>query len=131
MSRLRATRILNSLGRQLLRLPHVNTSCILELPVWPSCALHGIPTRRRQTPRNTGSHLTRRRTVFSDEKALLLDDPDHSDTEDRFILLGLSTALRILVVVHAYQDKAEQIRLISARKATPTERAGYDKGTGR
>jgi len=70
-------------------------------------------------------------TVFSDEKALLLDDPDHSDTEDRFILLGLSAALRILVVVHTYQEKAGQIRLISARKATPTERAGYDKGTGR
>ncbi|OFW39032.1 MAG: hypothetical protein A3J29_04285 [Acidobacteria bacterium RIFCSPLOWO2_12_FULL_67_14b] len=70
-------------------------------------------------------------TVFSDEKALLLDDPDHSDTEDRFILLGLSAALRILVVVHTYQDKAGQIRLISARKATPTKRAGYDKGTGR
>ncbi len=71
------------------------------------------------------------RTVFSDEKALLLDDPDHSDTEDRFILLGLSAALRILVIVHAYQDKAGQIRLISARKATPTERASYNEGTRR
>lgn len=49
----------------------------------------------------------------------------------RFILLGLSAALRILLVVHTYQDKAGQIRLISARKATPTERAGYNKGTGR
>lgn len=70
-------------------------------------------------------------TVFSDEKALLLDDPDHSDTEDRFILLGLSTAIRVLVVVHAYCDAVGQIRLISARKATRAERAGYDKGTRR
>ena len=70
-------------------------------------------------------------TAFSDDKALLLDDPDHSGDEARFILLGMSSALRILVVVHAYHDEAGQIRLISARKATPTERTRYEKGAER
>ena len=64
-------------------------------------------------------------TVFSDENALLLADPDHSTTEDRFILLGLSAGLRVLVVVHAYREADATIRLISARKATRSERTQY------
>jgi uncharacterized DUF497 family protein len=50
---------------------------------------------------------------------------DHSDTEQRFILLGLSATLRILVVVHCYREEDDVIRLISARKATRPERAQY------
>jgi uncharacterized DUF497 family protein len=50
---------------------------------------------------------------------------DHSDTEQRFILLGLSATLRILVVVHCYREEDDVIRLISARKATRSERAQY------
>lgn len=65
-------------------------------------------------------------TVFYDDEALLLDDPDHSETEDRFILLGLSGSLRVLLVVHSYEDRDDTIRIISARKATPTERLTYD-----
>ncbi len=64
-------------------------------------------------------------TVFSDERALLLADPDHSDEEDRFILLGLSTTLRLLVVCHCYRANDETIRIISARKATKPEAAVY------
>ena len=66
-------------------------------------------------------------TVFYDEEALLLHDPDHSTTEDRFLLLGLSARLRVLLVVHSYRDDDETIRIISARKARPTERSMYEK----
>ena len=64
-------------------------------------------------------------TVFSDERARLIDDPDHSATEDRFLLLGLSSSLRILVVAHCYRAGGNVIRLISARKATREERSFY------
>ncbi len=66
------------------------------------------------------------RTVFADEHALSLDDPDHADEEDRFILLGLSSRLRILVVCHCYQEAPETIRIISARKADRFERREYE-----
>jgi uncharacterized DUF497 family protein len=65
-------------------------------------------------------------TVFYDDRARLVDDPDHSESEDRFILLGLSRVLRVLVVVHAYRESDGVIHIISARKATPHERAAYD-----
>jgi uncharacterized DUF497 family protein len=64
-------------------------------------------------------------TVFYDERALLLGDPDHSDEEDRFILLGLSSTLRLLVVCHCYRRGDKSIRIISARKATKPEAAVY------
>lgn len=64
-------------------------------------------------------------TVFSDDKAILLPDPDHSESEERFVLIGLSAALRVLVVVHCEPGPARTIRLISARRATRTERGQY------
>lgn len=67
------------------------------------------------------------RTVFEDYDALLISDPDHSEDEDRFVLLGLSSALRRLVVCHCYRQDDEQIRLISARKATRKETATYER----
>jgi len=66
-------------------------------------------------------------TVFYDEEALFLDDPDHWEDEDRFLLLGLSSNLRVLVVVHSYSDDDETIRIISARKANARERLMYEK----
>lgn len=66
-------------------------------------------------------------TVFADENARLKHDPDHSQGEDRFILLGFSAKLRILVVCHAYREEKEVIRLISARKATRNERKQYGR----
>lgn len=66
-------------------------------------------------------------TVFSDEKALLVADPDHSLAEDRFILLGLSAALRVLVVGHTYRRDGDTIRLIWARRADRQEREEYFK----
>lgn len=52
--------------------------------------------------------------VFADEHALLIDDPEHSQQEERFVLLGLSTMLRTLVVCHCYRESDEVIRIISA-----------------
>jgi uncharacterized DUF497 family protein len=64
-------------------------------------------------------------SVFADERARLIDDPDHSDDEDRFILLGLSSSLRILIVVHCYRAQGNTVRIISARKATREEQRHY------
>ena len=67
-------------------------------------------------------------SVFYDEQAKLINDSDHSKDEDRFILLGLSSTLKVLVVIHAYREDDEIIRIISARKATKTESKTYKKG---
>ena len=64
-------------------------------------------------------------TVFSDDYALLINDPDHSLEEDRFILLGLSSSINILIVCHCYRSKDEIIRIISARKANHNEKNQY------
>lgn len=67
-------------------------------------------------------------TVFLDERARLIDDSEHSHDEARFVLLGLSVRLRVLVVVHAYREARGIIRIISARRATPRERQQYVHG---
>jgi uncharacterized DUF497 family protein len=64
-------------------------------------------------------------TTFSDETALLIDDPDHSVAEERFVLLGLGPRWRVLLVVPCYRADDAVIRLISARKADRQERARY------
>ncbi len=66
-------------------------------------------------------------TVFYDKSARLIADPDHSEDEDRFILLGMSAELKLLVVVHVYKENDEIIRIISARKATKHEQAKYKR----
>lgn len=62
---------------------------------------------------------------FLDEDARLLDDPDHSEDEDRFLLLGYSSRARYLLVSHCYRESESLIRLISARYATPQEEETY------
>lgn len=64
-------------------------------------------------------------TVFLDENAILVYDEPHSETEDRFILLGISNKSNMLVVCHCYRDKEETIRIISARKADKGEIKDY------
>jgi hypothetical protein len=64
-------------------------------------------------------------TVFADENAKLIDDPDHSEVEDRVVLLGLSSSLRLLVVCRCYRSQGDVIRIISARKAEERERNSY------
>jgi len=75
-----------------------------------------------------GVSFEEEKTVFYDENARLIHDPEHSDSEDRFIILGLSSNLRILIIVHAYREKDEIVRIISARKATKKEIQYYSKG---
>jgi len=65
-------------------------------------------------------------TVFGDPLALLMGDPDHSVAEDRYILLGMSSRRRHLVV--AFAERAPRTRLISARRATAAERRRYEEG---
>jgi uncharacterized DUF497 family protein len=66
-------------------------------------------------------------TVFYDENAIIISDPDHSDNEERFLILGLSEKFRVLVVSHCYRNNDEKIRIISARKATKEEQATYKR----
>ena len=65
------------------------------------------------------------RTVFFDENAKLIDDPDHSGEEDRFVLLGLSSSLKVMLVCHCYREEGNVIRIISARKASTHESKQY------
>jgi uncharacterized DUF497 family protein len=64
-------------------------------------------------------------TVFYDPYGKIIHDPDHSDEEDRFIILGLSKLLHLLVVCHCYKEENEIIRIITARKATKNEGKEY------
>lgn len=70
-------------------------------------------------------------TVFYDENATLYFDEDHSDTEDRYLLLGMSTHSNILVISHCYSENDDVIRIISARKATALEVKEYVLGNER
>jgi uncharacterized DUF497 family protein len=63
--------------------------------------------------------------VFLDESARLIDDPAHSEDEDRFLLLGYSFQARCLIVSHCYRESDSVVRLISARRATKHEEAAY------
>lgn len=65
------------------------------------------------------------KSAFSDERAKLIADPDHSEDEDRFILLGYSSSMRLLIVCHCYRTDESIIRIISARKASRHEAASY------
>jgi uncharacterized protein len=65
------------------------------------------------------------KTVFSDERAQLIDDPDHSVGEERFVLLGLSASLKVLLVCHCYRETGKVIHIISARKASRNEAKSY------
>jgi uncharacterized protein len=82
----------------------------------------------RKAARNIREHgvsFDEAETVFDDEHALLIDDPDHSGEEERYVLLGLSFRGSILVVCHCYR-RGEAIRIFSARKANPSERRRYE-----
>ncbi len=75
--------------------------------------------------RKHGVSFEEARTVFEDDEALIIPDPEHSVSEERFVLLGFSAALRVLVVVHCERGGGAVIRIISARKADRGERDDY------
>lgn len=67
------------------------------------------------------------KTVFYDEEALIIDDPEHSKEEERFVILGFSNKANLLVVCHCYRASETVIRIISARKATKAETEQYNQ----
>ena len=83
--------------------------------------------KSRLNLRKHGISFEEAHTVFFDENGRFLDDPDHSESEERFVLIGLSHGLRVLTVVHCYRESEEVIRLISARKATAKEIRQYEE----
>jgi uncharacterized DUF497 family protein len=81
--------------------------------------------KNRSNRRKHGISFEEARTAFLDENARAVPDPDHSDDEERFVLLGLSLSLRVLVVCHCYRKEDEVVRIISARKADRDEIKQY------
>lgn len=84
--------------------------------------------KRFRNVKKHGASFEEARSVFYDESALLIHDPDHSDLENRYILLGLSDRLRLLAVCHTYRQGDRNIRIISARKASKAEQRQYWRG---
>jgi uncharacterized DUF497 family protein len=88
----------------------------------------GFAWDRRKARSNLVKHgvsFQEAQTVFVDENARLIDDPDHSEEEERFVLLGYSFQARCLIVSHCYREPDAVIRLISARRATAPEEEVY------
>ena len=81
----------------------------------------------RENRRKHGVPFEEARTVFYDEHAIRFFDPDHSQQEERFLMLGMSLRLRILIVCHCFREDDSVIRIISARKATRGERNHYGR----
>ena len=107
---------------------HLDTTLLRSYDVsMPDLRFAWDATKDAQNRRKHRVSFAEAETVFADEHALLIDDPEHSTAEDRFILLGLSVKLQILVVVHAYREDQGVIRIISARKATRKERDIYNQ----
>ena len=88
------------------------------------------PNKNEINKKKHGISFEEAKTVFYDEYAILFDDPDHSEDEDRFIILGLSQRENLCIVSHCYRGADEIIRIISARKATKTETRFYTSNQG-
>ena len=83
--------------------------------------------KNRSNRKKHGVSFEEAQTVFYDDYARLIYDPDHSKSEDRFVLLGTSARLRVLVICYSYRQKGAVIRIISARKAARNERRQYEE----
>ncbi len=82
--------------------------------------------KNRSNQKKHGISFNEAKTVFTDEFGRLIPDPDHSNDEDRFILMGMSSRFRLLIVCHC-ERSADMIRIISARKAEKHERKQYEE----
>lgn len=85
--------------------------------------------KERSNQKKHGVSFEEAATIFGDRLAITKPDPDHSETEERFVSVGMGIDGRLIVVSHVFRD--EKIRLISARKATPRERKDYAHGEDR
>jgi uncharacterized protein len=83
------------------------------------------PKKASSNEKKHGVTFDEAKSVFSDENALVIPDPDHSQVEDRFIILGMSDHDRALVVVHCFRAEGTVIRIISARRAGTKEQKPY------
>ena len=83
-------------------------------------------TKNESNQKKHGVSFEEAKSVFLDGFARLIADPDHSETEDRFILIGFSRRTRLLVVCHCYLEEDDVIHIISARKAEKSERNTYE-----
>jgi len=81
--------------------------------------------KNRENKRKHKVSFEEAHTVFFDGNAIRYFDPDHSEDEDRFLMLGMSFTLRVLVVCHCYRKNNSVIRIISARKADKGEQSNY------
>ena len=81
--------------------------------------------KARSNERKHGVSFEEAQTVFTDEHGLLLDDPDPEDPEERFVLLGMSSGLRVLLVCHCLREGGNEVRVISARRANRAEGKPY------
>jgi len=84
--------------------------------------------KNRQNQKKHGVSFEEAESVFFDEKAREYFDPDHSDEEDRFLMVGRSYRLRMPLISHCYREGERTIRVISARRATKAERFAYQRG---
>ena len=84
--------------------------------------------KNRINQKKHGINFEEASTVFYDDLAILFDDPEHSQEEERFILLGMSDAANLCIVCHCYRASETVIRIISARKATKKEEERYVRG---
>ena len=81
--------------------------------------------KNRENQRRHKVSFEEAQTVFLDENAMRFFDPDHLDDEDRFLMLGMSYKLRVLVICHCYRKDDTVIRIISARRADKREQKDY------
>jgi len=81
--------------------------------------------KNKTNKKKHGISFEEAQTIFFDENVVEFFDPDHSESENRFIMLGLSYRLRVLVVCHCFRESESEIRIVSARKATKKEQKMY------
>jgi uncharacterized DUF497 family protein len=83
------------------------------------------PKKASSNEKKHGVTFSEAQSVFDDEDALVIPDPDHSKVEERFIILGMSNQDRALVIVHCFRAEGTVIRIISARRAGTKEQKPY------
>lgn len=94
---------------------------------WTNHSFEWDPRKAASNAAKHGVTFEEGKSVFYDEDALVIPDPDHSKEEERFIIVGQSGELRILVVIHCFRKTGSSIRIISARRAGMMEQKPYSK----
>ncbi|MBI1815398.1 MAG: BrnT family toxin [Deltaproteobacteria bacterium] len=89
------------------------------------------PRKERRNLERHGIGFDEASTVFVDTLSITIPDPEHSDDEERWVIMGVSHRQRLLVVVHMEDDEQQIVRIISARPADSGERREYEEGRPR